>query len=170
MGLKAARQPRELPWALESGREAQRSGPVGWIRVAPLSGSESVLGLSGDGCWSLATASGIVEFSGEKDFPFFLRILEMTPEDVKARLRNGLVASGLSPNIEETFPCEDTVIIGLTSNSEHWVRKALGWMVALRPSEKLVQALSKASSTAPTQKLRHRALKLRSDIARRMGS
>ena len=150
----------------ESGRGAQRSGANRWIRVAPLSGSEHVLGLSGDGCWGIATASGILEFSVEEDFPFFLPILEMPSEDVKVRLRTGLVASGLSPNIEETFPCEDTVITGLTSNSEHWVNQALGWVVALRPSEKLVQALSGASSTAPpTQKLRHRALKLRSDIA-----
>jgi hypothetical protein len=86
--------------------------------------------------------------------------LEVTLDEARRLLEQGLLATGLSTDFIAAFPIEDVVVTGLESPSEHWSALALKWAEQLPPSPKLQTALQSLVTHGPTQKLRHEAQRL----------
>lgn len=150
-----------------SPRHGDSSGAdVKWIPIASLAPARVELGLSRDGSWVRAVSSSVSELRADELCPFFLPIMEMTLDDVRQLIRDGLVAHGLPMEVEGTFPYEEVVTTGLKSHSEYWVGLALAWAPQIPTSESLMETLGRAVESAPNQRSRHEALKVRARLTR----
>lgn len=97
---------------------------------------------------------------GEEGLIYFLPILEEQLIEVKDVLQSGLAAMNFYGDIEKIFPFEGIIALGLKSASKHWIHLAIERASELSASGRLAGSLDEASTSAPTQRLRHEARRL----------
>ena len=132
---------------------------IRWIPVAEIGRTNLEIGLSDDGYW-VRGGGATVELANGPHAISFLPCLELPLEEVRQTIRNGLVRIGLSSQLEDTFPVADLIVAGLTSGSEYWVTLSLERIDDGVRNERVYDAIRIASTSAPTQKLRHQAKRL----------
>ena len=133
---------------------------VRWIKVAEFKDLRLVLGLSSNGFWVRLGAEDVCLLRpGDYLLPL-LPSLELPRLEFIERLASGLTAAGLPAELITTFPKADLVITGLRSESEHWIRLALGWIESGPVQLEIKNALSDLALSKDKripQALRHAA-------------
>ncbi|WP_397570120.1 hypothetical protein [Schlesneria sp. T3-172] len=132
---------------------------IRWIPVADVGRTKLHIGLSDEGEW-VRGGGATVEVANGPHALSFLPCLDVPLEEVRQTIRNGLVRIGLPSSFADTFPLANVIVTGLTSGSEYWVTLALERIDDSVRNEQVDEAIRSASTSAPTQKLRHQAKRL----------
>ncbi len=167
-GLGVLLQNANLRWFCSPKYGAGEASSLQWIPVGELAEARMRIGLSEDGEWVRIEPASVAVFRDSG--PLFLPVLAMRFNEIREILREGIQAMGIPEAIEETFPFEDVVLLGLESGSEYWVRLATDRVLKLLPSARIIESLVDSSERAPTQQLRHRAKKLAARMRRRLAT
>ena len=148
-----------LPWS-HSPKHGVDDGSIEirWIQVCELPKARVRIGLSDLAEWVRIESGSATVFNGYE--PFFLPILEERFSEARETIHRSLKRLGFTGLVDEIFPFEEIVTLGLKSGSEHWVHHALEWVPELPVSDHLVGLLEVSSRSAPTQRLRHKAKRL----------
>ncbi|MEX2964352.1 hypothetical protein [Microbulbifer sp. TYP-18] len=150
----------------ESPVEGDEGRSIRWIEVVALEALGLFLGLSYNGNWIRIGKESVYEFYAGQSYMPLYPILEAVLPDVKKALKDGLKSAQLPVELLESFPFQKVALSGLNSGSEYWCNLSLKYVEQLRYDEELVDALNACSKSAPTQKLRHQAKKLKSTVVR----
>ena len=156
-----------LAWKSSPRHESQEQTTMRWLPVANPPAARIELGISSDAWWVVPAPQSVTELRPDTPCVFLLPVLEVTLDEARRSLAQGLRAIGLTTEYLAVFPFDDVVATGLESSSERWAGLALKWAEQLPTSSRLQNALRSLISHGPTQKLRHAAQKL---LARQRGS
>ena len=155
-----------LSWSVRPRHGEGEGSSLRYVQIGELADARMQIGLSEDGDWvRIGQASVAVYRAGS---PIFLPVLIMRFSEVRRILLKGIRSIGVSKAIEEIFPFEQLVTVGMGSGSEYWVRFALDRVLELPPSMTLLAALIDSSERAPTQQLRHRSKKMAAQMNRKL--
>ncbi len=148
---------KNLPWQI--GTEHSSGASLKWFSVLDLA-SGIKLGLSWNANWVRKGPQSVIEFAKGISPVFLLPMLEMPRDSLHEHLTAALSSMGLSKDLINALPIEDTIATALESGSEHWVGLGLDWAANSTPSERLQNEVLKLATNGPTQALRHAAKKL----------
>jgi hypothetical protein len=134
---------------------------VRWIEVARLDlKSVSVtIGLSENGYWVRGDGATIEVADGGGAITL-LPCIEVSWQELKTKLSDGLIQLGLAEELSDTFPIDALIVTALVSRGEYWTRLAMDRIEEKGALSSVRKALAAAERVAPTQQLRHRARRL----------
>ncbi|MBJ9978334.1 hypothetical protein IAE35_23180 [Pseudomonas sp. S75] len=153
----------DIPWVKKNQYDCE-GAHLHWLPVAKLCDDRFLLGLTMAGFWARLTTSGVQELRNEKNCVVFLPMIEGSPKKVRQKIIEGLKNYGLSEEFIGSLPFEEIVMTGLESQSEYWCGLALKWVLAIESSYVFKSVLEKISEAGETQKIRHTARKILSQL------